>query len=62
MENERVVFAHELRPNQSFRIVVAGDVDAAMLKALKAYAEFQSHLLTPLKDIPAEDQTDAASQ
>ena len=45
MDNERVVFAHEIRPNQSFRIVVSGEVDAAMVKALKAFAEFQSTLL-----------------
>ena len=45
MSNERVVFSHELRPNQSFRIVVAGDVDEAMVKALKAYADFQSQLV-----------------
>ena len=45
MDNERVVFAHELRPNQSFRIVVAGEVDAAMVNALKAFAELQATLV-----------------
>lgn len=45
MSGERVVFAHELRPNQGFRIVVTGDVDAAMLKALEGFAKFQASLL-----------------
>jgi hypothetical protein len=46
MENERVVFYHEIRPNQSFRIVATGDVDAEMIKALKAFADFQE-AITP---------------
>ena len=45
MANERVIFAHELRPDQSFRIVAAGDVDAKMVDALKAFANFQETLL-----------------
>ena len=47
MENERIVFAHELRPNQSFRIVVTGDVDSAMVDALEAFASFQKKLVNP---------------
>lgn len=56
MENERVVFAHELRPNQSFRIVVSGDVDAAMAGALKAFAEFQLNLLGVPSAAPKKDE------
>jgi hypothetical protein len=44
---ERVVFAHEIRPNQGFRILVTGEVDSAMLKALEAFARFQKELLSP---------------
>jgi hypothetical protein len=46
MQNERVVFAHEIRPDQSFRIVATGPVDAAMVKALKAFTSFQEFLVT----------------
>lgn len=46
MQNERVVFAHEIRPDQSFRIIATGPVDADMVKALKAFATFQEFLVT----------------
>ncbi len=49
MTGERVVFAHELRPNQSFKIVVTGDVDAALLKALEGFAKFQASMLPDQK-------------
>ena len=52
MTGERVVFAHELRPNQSFKIVVTGDVDAALLKALEGFAKFQASMLPPPTDKP----------
>lgn len=45
MANERVVFAHEIRPNQALKIVVTGEVDEDMVKALKAFAEFQGMLV-----------------
>lgn len=45
MENERVVFAHELAPNHSFRIVVAGEVDADMVEVMKQFAEFQGKIV-----------------
>lgn len=49
MSGERVVFAHELRPNQSFKIVVTGEVDAALLKALEGFAKFQASMLPEIK-------------
>lgn len=45
MANERVVFAHEIRPNQGFRIVVTGEVDSDMVAAMAAYAKFQEMLV-----------------
>ncbi len=45
MAGERVVFAHELKPDQGFRVIVSGPVDAAMLEAIEAYAKFQKALL-----------------
>lgn len=45
MTGERVVFAHELKPDQGFRVVVNGPVDTAMLDAIEAYAKFQKALL-----------------
>ncbi|MFZ5524972.1 MAG: hypothetical protein ACOY9D_12960 [Pseudomonadota bacterium] len=52
MHCERVVFAHEIRPNQGFRIIVTGDVDADMVKALEAFTGFQKLLIqsAPPKD------------
>jgi hypothetical protein len=62
MENERVVFAHELRPNQSFRIVVTGVVDAEMINALRAFAEFQSKLVATSRKTPANEGLDAGTK
>lgn len=45
MTDERVVFAQELSPDQSFRLVVSGEVDDLILDALKAFAEFQKKIL-----------------
>ncbi len=45
LSGERVVFAHELRPNQSFKIIVSGEVDAALLKAVEGFAKFQAAML-----------------
>ncbi len=67
--NERIVFAHELRPNQRFRILVTGDLDKAMIDALKAFADFQSKLVaqtipnlsTELYNVHPCDQHDPAS-
>lgn len=56
MENERVVFAHELRPNQSFRVIVRGELDKDMVSALKKFAEFQELLV---KDAPPKVTFDA---
>ncbi|MBL8512655.1 MAG: hypothetical protein JNJ55_01585 [Betaproteobacteria bacterium] len=55
MSGERVVFAHELRPNQGFRILVTGEVDAAMVKALEAFAAFQKMLAA---QTPPSDNSD----
>jgi hypothetical protein len=55
MSNERVVFAHEIRPNQGLKIVVTGEVDQAMVQALKAYAQFQEMLVAQTP--PAEPET-----
>ena len=41
MENERVIFSQEIRPDQTIRIFAIGDIDAEMLEALKAFVEFQ---------------------
>lgn len=59
MANERGVFAHELRPNQGFRIVVTGEVDSAMVQAMAAFATFQKALVGPA---PAKDKPNAASE
>jgi hypothetical protein len=57
MANERVIFAHEIRPDQGFRLVATGTVDRAMAESLKAFAEFQLKLLESLpKDRPVADQ------
>lgn len=49
MAGERVVFAQELSPAQSFRFVVSGEVDDFMIDALvsgaTAFAEFQKKIL-----------------
>lgn len=55
MENERVVFAHEIRPNQGFRIVVTGEVDGDMVAAMAAYAKFQEMLV---KNAPPKTTND----
>lgn len=60
MDNERVVFAHEIRPNQSFRIVVEGEVDAEMVEAMKAFAEFQAKLVSR-RAAPAKESADGTS-
>lgn len=54
MENERVVFAHEIRPNQALRILVTGPVDADMVKALKAFAQFQEMLVNDASVTPVD--------
>jgi hypothetical protein len=54
MANERVIFAHELRPDQSFRIVASGEVDAEMVNALKAFADFQAKLVPSKKPDSAD--------
>lgn len=45
MSNERVVFSHELKPNQGYRILVTGEVDLDMVKSLEAFAAFQKTLV-----------------
>ena len=44
MENERVIYSHELRPGQTIRIFALGAVDNDMVDALKAFAELQEKL------------------
>ena len=51
MPNERVIFAHEQSPEQTVRIVVSGEMDAAMVEVLKAFAEFQAKII-PKKTAP----------
>ncbi len=57
MPDERVVFAHEIRPNQSFKIVASGPVDADMVKALKAFAAFQEMLVASAPPGSTPDET-----
>lgn len=45
MANERVIFSHEVRPEQSFRVVAVGAVDEAMVRAISAFVKFQKELL-----------------
>jgi len=58
MANERVVFAHELRPNQSFRVLVTGDIDSEMVDALKAFAEFQSKIIPKVAPVAKAAEND----
>lgn len=45
MQDERVLFSYDPGPDQRLRIVVAGEVDAAMADAIKAFGEFQATLV-----------------
>jgi hypothetical protein len=59
MDGERVVFAHELKPQQGFRVLVNGAVDSAMLEALEAFAKFQKALLkNPVRNVYEDPKAD----
>lgn len=54
-DSERVVFSLELKPGQAFKVLVTGDVDLQMLKALEAFASFQKTLIVPEASAPAAE-------
>ncbi|MGH7917174.1 MAG: hypothetical protein ACREQE_06870, partial [Candidatus Binataceae bacterium] len=41
MNEERIIFAHEIEPSHAVRIIACGEVDESMLDALQLYIELQ---------------------
>ena len=50
MENERILYAHNITPQQGFKVIVFGDVDKELAGALEAFAKFQVTLAKPAGD------------
>jgi hypothetical protein len=47
MENERILYSHDMKPGQGFKVIVFGDVDKELATALEAFAKFQVSLAKP---------------
>ena len=59
MPDERIIFSHEPNPDQGVRILVTGQMDAAMADVLKKFAEFQVSIAPKTAAAPPKEDPDA---
>lgn len=58
MENERILYAHNVKPDQGFKIIVFGEVDKELATALEAFAKFQVGLAKPASNAATKSDAD----